>query len=133
MYLIHFHSKNIIKMCFPKSWVFKVSKLLQPLNFYLRRRRRKRPFYSELYALRHRTRWKKIIIIIYIVQNFYRFFDNILKYFFKKQWNSKLKIRLCIVVVHTILSRMVFFFFFWDKNWAAEAVLGRPTLPRLGL
>ena len=28
MYLIHFHSKNI-KMHFPKSWVFKVSKLLQ--------------------------------------------------------------------------------------------------------
>ena len=24
MYLIHFHSKNIIKMCFPKSLVFKV-------------------------------------------------------------------------------------------------------------
>ena len=29
MYLIHFHSKNIIKMHFPKSKVFKVSKLLQ--------------------------------------------------------------------------------------------------------
>ena len=29
MYLIHFHCKNIIKMHFPKSWVFKVSKLLQ--------------------------------------------------------------------------------------------------------
>ena len=25
-YLIHFHSKNNIKMCFPKIWVFKVSK-----------------------------------------------------------------------------------------------------------
>ena len=50
MYLIHFHSKNIIKMHFPKSWVFKVSKPLQPLNFYLGRRR-KRPFYLELYAL----------------------------------------------------------------------------------
>ena len=30
MYLINFHSKNIIKMRFPKSWVFKVSKPLQP-------------------------------------------------------------------------------------------------------
>ena len=29
MNLIHFHSKNIIKMGFPKSWVFKVSKLLE--------------------------------------------------------------------------------------------------------
>ena len=28
MYVIHFHSKNIIKMHFPKSWVFKVSKLI---------------------------------------------------------------------------------------------------------
>ena len=26
MYLIHLHSKNNIKMCFPKSCVFKVSK-----------------------------------------------------------------------------------------------------------
>ena len=25
MYLIHFHSKNNIKICFPKSWVFKGS------------------------------------------------------------------------------------------------------------
>ena len=48
MYLIHFHSKNI-KMYFPQSWVFKVSKPLQPLSFNLRRRR-KRPFYSEMYA-----------------------------------------------------------------------------------
>ena len=29
MYLIHFHSKNNIKMYFPKSWVFKVSKQYQ--------------------------------------------------------------------------------------------------------
>ena len=29
MYLIHLHSKNIIKLHFPKSWVFKVSKPLQ--------------------------------------------------------------------------------------------------------
>ena len=29
IYLIHFHSNNIIKMRFPESWVFKVSKLLQ--------------------------------------------------------------------------------------------------------
>ena len=29
MYLIHFHSKNIIKMRFPKRWIFKISKLLQ--------------------------------------------------------------------------------------------------------
>ena len=28
-YLIHFHSKNIIKILFPKSWVFKVSNPLQ--------------------------------------------------------------------------------------------------------
>ena len=26
MYLINFHIKNNIKMCFPKSWVFKISK-----------------------------------------------------------------------------------------------------------
>ena len=25
VYLIHFHSKNTIQMCFPKSWVFKAS------------------------------------------------------------------------------------------------------------
>ena len=31
MYLIPFHSKNIIKMCFPQSWVFKVSNPLQTL------------------------------------------------------------------------------------------------------
>ena len=29
MYLIHFHSKNNIKMHFPKSWVFKISNPLQ--------------------------------------------------------------------------------------------------------
>ena len=29
MCLIHFHSKNNIKMCFPQSWVFTVSKPLQ--------------------------------------------------------------------------------------------------------
>ena len=29
MYLIHFHSKNNIKMYVPKSWVFKVSNPLQ--------------------------------------------------------------------------------------------------------
>ena len=34
MYLIHFHSKNIIKMRFPKSWVFKVSKQCQAFNIY---------------------------------------------------------------------------------------------------
>ena len=29
MYLIHFYIKNNIKMCFPKSWAFKVSKQCQ--------------------------------------------------------------------------------------------------------
>ena len=29
IYLIHFHIKNIIKIHFPKSWVFKVSKPIQ--------------------------------------------------------------------------------------------------------
>ena len=34
MYLIHFHSKKIIKLRFPKSWVFKVSKPLQTFIIY---------------------------------------------------------------------------------------------------
>ena len=36
MYLIHFHSKNVIKMHFPKSLVFKVSKPLQTFIIHLK-------------------------------------------------------------------------------------------------
>ena len=52
---------------------------------------------------------KKKKIIIYIVHNFDRFFDYILKYFFKNKWKS-LKIGHHTIVVHTILSRMVYIF-----------------------
>ena len=36
MYLIHFHSKHIINICFPKSWVFKVSNLNHSLSITVR-------------------------------------------------------------------------------------------------
>ena len=42
-------------------------KLHQPLNFYLRRRK-KRPFYSELYALHHCRAQFSILIFIYFLK-----------------------------------------------------------------
>ena len=53
MYLIHFHSKNIIKMIFHKNWVFKVSKLLQTFII------------SEFYALQYIVVQFSIFIFIY--------------------------------------------------------------------
>ena len=87
MYLIQFHSKNIIKICFPQSWVLKVSKPLQTFIIHHN--------VSEINALtsakttQHRTetRFKKKKLmnnyyIIYIVQNFDRFFYHFFNLFF---------------------------------------------------
>ena len=125
MHLIHFHSTNIIKMHFPKVGFLK-----------FQTRFRHSILISEEKA--HSTQncmhynglepdLKKIyiwMIIIYIVTNFERFFAASFKFFFLNKSKSKLKIGLQSVVVHTILSRICFFFFFWDKNCSAESVLG---------
>ena len=63
--------------------------------------------------------------LLHIANNFDRFFDTNFLIFFKNKCKSKWKIGLQSIVVHTILSGMGLFFFFWDKNWAAESVLGQ--------
>ena len=58
------------------------TKPLQPLNFYLRRKR-KNPFYSELCALQHIKAWFSIWIFIYSIYYLFQFwlfwFSNLIK------------------------------------------------------
>ena len=55
-----------VQLCRPNP------KLLQPLNFYLRRKR-KTPFYSELYALQRTVARFWILIFIYFLKNIKKF------------------------------------------------------------
>ena len=57
MYLIHFYSKNYIKMHIPKSYVLKFQNRYQRLMF-ISEEEEKRPFYSQCY----RGRFSKIKI-----------------------------------------------------------------------
>ena len=86
MYLIHFRSKNNIKMYFPQSWVFKVSKQYQTFIIH-------RNVVKQIAMTSAKTSQQ---------QNISRCLKKLMK--------SKLKMLTCFVVVHTILSRMFFFF-----------------------
>ena len=77
MYLIHFNSKNIIKIHFQKSCVFKVSKPLQPLNFIQEEEKKDHSTQNCMHYNAIKPDLKiYIYIILYIVQNFDRFSDK---------------------------------------------------------
>ena len=86
MYLINFHSKNKIKMCFPKVEFLKFQSRYQ-LSLSIGTKS------NKLHLHQHRRhnngkepdlKKKVLIIIIYIVQNFDLFFNKKLSYFFFK-------------------------------------------------
>ena len=128
MCLIHFHSKNIIKMHFPKVVFLKFqTHFRHSLSIVTRwnklhwQQQRRHNMVLKVDFLR-----KKLINNYYIYSSkfwhvFWYVFLNIKKNK-NENWKSIFNPLLC-----TILSRMGICFFFRDKNWAAESVLDRPT------
>ena len=114
MYLIHFHVKNKIKMHFPKVEFLKFQNWYQHslsigtrsnklrCHQYRRHNNGTEPDFPK-------KRWINNYYI-YCSEFWLVFWWKFFKYFFKNKWKLKLKIGLCTVVVHTILSRVVFFF-----------------------
>ena len=125
MHLIHFYSENNIKMHFPKSWVLKFQTRFRHLLSIATRWNKLRWHQQRLTITDLEIYLKKQNIIIYTVKKCNIFFIKI-EIIFKNKWKSNLNIGLQSVVVHTILSRMCFFFLFWDKNWGNRFWV-RPT------
>ena len=121
MYLIHFHSKNIIKMHFHFFVLFQ-------------------SHYRHLLSIA--TRWNKLcwhqqrlhysLWLGYLKKNYINNYNNysskfwgfLLKKFFLNKWKAKLKIRQRGVVVCAILNRVVVFFFSSEINWDPVVVFG---------
>ena len=85
MYLIHFYSKNNIKMHFPESLVFKlkldISHSLHITTWWNKLRWHQQRLHNNTASQIKKNKYI-LIIIIYIVKHFDRFFDTFFKIFF---------------------------------------------------